>query len=363
MIAKITRMATAKGLAEYLHGVGRNEEHVYAGKPGGAVIGGTVGELGVRDGSKWAKTMHVIGGRRSDIKKTIWHCSLRNPPIDRILSDVEWADAAQSLLEELGADHLPWVAVRHGEDHIHVAVCRIADDGTVWKGSHDRRRAQRACAEIEEQLGLAKAPRRRDHTSVQAADSQITQGEYGKAQREGKAPQRVVLTEKVTAARDAAKGMGTNAFEAECSTLGVVAVVNKATTGTISGYRFQLAEESLAPGEEALTFKASQLHKGLAWKALGAALGNHNPEPPPRTVTAVPAVVDQKIEQHHEVWRTRRTVVERLRDAEVHLRKFVSELRSAWRGRPLTAADLKKQSREAYGAPPSLQKSDNEIER
>ncbi len=51
--------------------------------------------------------------------------------------------------------------VRHANDHVHVVVCRVSDEGTVWHGRNDRRAAQSACTRLELEHGLQTAPRRR----------------------------------------------------------------------------------------------------------------------------------------------------------------------------------------------------------
>ena len=52
--------------------------------------------------------------------------------------------------------------VRHADDHVHVVVCRVSDEGTMWHGRNDRRAAQSACTRLELEHGLQTAPRRRE---------------------------------------------------------------------------------------------------------------------------------------------------------------------------------------------------------
>ena len=52
--------------------------------------------------------------------------------------------------------------VRHADDHVHVVVCRVSDEGKVWHGRNDRRAAQSACTRLELEHGLQTAPRRRE---------------------------------------------------------------------------------------------------------------------------------------------------------------------------------------------------------
>lgn len=275
MIAAISRMGSAATLAQYLHGPGRNNEHRYGGRPGGAVIAGTAGPHGLTDGMTWAKDFHRAAAGGSDrVRRPIWHCSLRAAPTDRIMTEREWRQIAAEFTEAMGIEHLPWVAVRHGDDHIHLAVCRVADDGKVWTGSNDRRAAQQARAAIEKAHQLVEAPRLRSRAR-RGPDSQIRAGEHGKALRTGKTPQRVVLAEKVIAVSQVAAGRGREVFEAECARVGIKPTANVASgTGRMAGYTFA---DLAVPDPERLVFKASQLHKCLSWTQLAPILDQAPP--------------------------------------------------------------------------------------
>lgn len=271
MIAAISRMGSAAALARYLHGPGRHNEHRYQGRPGGAVIAGTACARGALDGTTWAKDFHrTAAGADSDrVRRSIWHCSLRAAPTDRAMDDAEWRTIAHEFVGALGIEALPWVAIRHGDDHVHLAVCRVGDDGRVWAGQHDRRLAQQACTAIEQIHQLVKAPRLRSRTR-RSEESQIRSGEHGKAQRTGQTPQRVVLAEKVIAVVQNAAGRGRDGFEAECARMGITAAANVASgTGRMSGYTFT---DTSVPEADRLVFKASQLHKCLSWTQLASVL-------------------------------------------------------------------------------------------
>lgn len=166
MIAKITRGERVGDIAAYLHGPGKANEHLWrdeqgARHRGGVVIASNIGANGHTEPTRWAKDLRAAQHTRPDITRPIWHASLRAAPGDRRLGDGTWADAAQSFMEDMGLAHHPWVAVRHGEDHIHIVASRISDDGGVWHGRNDRRAAQTACTALERQHGLYEAPRRR----------------------------------------------------------------------------------------------------------------------------------------------------------------------------------------------------------
>lgn len=279
MIAKITKGVRFSGLAVYLHGPGTANEHIYAGKSGGAVIGGNLGAEGDLQGARWAGLLREAAATRPEIDRPVWHVSLRNPPSDRTLSDGEWAMAGQDFAQKMGFEDKPWVMVRHGEDHVHLVVCRVGFDGRVWSRSDDRYKAQRACTAIEADLGLAVAPRESVRASRREADHQISGGEWRRGMRQEKAPQRVVLAEAVRQAAQAATGGGRAGFEVALARVGVEHQVNVASTGRVSGYRFHLPGHVDTAGE-AVWFRASQLDKALSWSRLAPTLEGPLPAGP-----------------------------------------------------------------------------------
>ncbi len=282
MIAKITRGADPGRIGAYLHGPGRAEEHVYAGRLGGAVIAGTVPVLEPRASSEWVGEMRAAITRRPDITRPVWQASLRSAPGDRVLGDAEWADAAQGFATSMGfADH-PWVAVRHGPDHVHVVVSRVDHAGAVWHGRFDRRLAQQACARLEVEHRLTVAPRsravdvppgQRQVVGGGPADGQLTQKEWRRAVATDTTPTRVLITERVHTAARLAAGRGRAAFETELGAVGVAYVANEASTGRMNGYRFADPTHQ-DPAGEPVWFKASQLDKTLSWAALSKRLAD-----------------------------------------------------------------------------------------
>jgi hypothetical protein len=61
-------------------------------------------------------------------------------PVDRTLSDADWADIAQEYMHQIGLDRrddlrgVRWVAVRHAEDHVHVVATLARQDGSRPRG-------------------------------------------------------------------------------------------------------------------------------------------------------------------------------------------------------------------------------------
>ena len=276
MIASITRGKDAGALGVYLHGPGRHNEHAYNNRVHGMVIAGSVAVTDPTKPGQWVANMRRAYKGRDDVARPVWQCSLRTAPEDRRLSDTEWADAAQTFAERLGFAEHPWVAVRHADDHIHLAVSRVAHDGRVWQGQHDYRHAQTARRELEATYGLAQTATHRTVASERTDITQVKPGEYRMYTEAGHAAPRVVLAESVLAAANTTAGQGRAAFEAELTDRGVQFMVNQAATGTVSGYRFAVHTDDAG---EPVWFKASQLDKKLAWRQLSRVV---EPLPPVR---------------------------------------------------------------------------------
>ena len=265
MIASITRGKDAGALGVYLHGPGRHNEHAYNNRVHGMVIAGSVAVTDPTRAGQWVANMRRAYKGRDDVSRPVWQCSLRTAPGDRRLSDAEWADAAQTFAERLGFEQHPWVAVRHADDHIHLAVSRVAHDGRVWQGQHDYRHAQAARRELEVTYGLEQTATRRTVRSERTSITQVKPGEYRMYAEAGHHAPRVALAESVLAAANTTAGQGRAAFEAELTDRGIQFVVNQAATGTVSGYRFAAHTDD---NNELVWFKASQLDKKLAWRQL-----------------------------------------------------------------------------------------------
>ena len=191
MIPRITHGADAAGLVRYLLGRGRHDEHtlpqVIAAAPGvSAPIGAPLTGEDARSLAFDLDLPHRLYGTEVPVKVKqpdgsmlrqdahVWHLSLSLAPGDPTLSDEHWAEIVTGAIHRLGfdADPLtgragcPWVAIRHGAnrsgcDHVHVAVSRVRDDGTVAKNWNDRLKLGSYAAEIEDRHGLTVVAGRR----------------------------------------------------------------------------------------------------------------------------------------------------------------------------------------------------------
>ena len=79
-------------------------------------------------------TKPAVAGEGKAPAGPVWHCSLRNHADDRVLTDAEWAQVVAEVMDATGiAPHgdeggCRWVAVRHAEDHVHIAAVLVRQD-------------------------------------------------------------------------------------------------------------------------------------------------------------------------------------------------------------------------------------------
>jgi hypothetical protein len=139
--------------------------------------------------------------------RPVWHCAMRAAPGDRMLSDDEWAVIAHEVMHRTGLapygqqdEAVRWIAVRHGDDHVHLVAMLARQDGGKPSLSWERYKVRAACLAAEQRYGLGStAPA--DHTAARRP----ARAENEKAARRGleEAP-RITLRRHVTTAAAAA---------------------------------------------------------------------------------------------------------------------------------------------------------------
>ena len=113
--------------------------------------------------------------------------------MDRDLSDEEWAKVARETVRQLGFDaggaQAPcrWVAVRHGRseagnDHVHLVVNLVREDGKVASTRNDFKRLSALCTDMERRYGLSAVEGRANKTAMPG----LTRAEAEKARRTGR---------------------------------------------------------------------------------------------------------------------------------------------------------------------------------
>ncbi|WP_234031374.1 relaxase/mobilization nuclease domain-containing protein [Mycetocola zhujimingii] len=176
------------GLMVYLAGGGRHnehqEQHLVAGdsailtmygfdqldKATALKIAHDLDEPRTRLGVNVTRTARITDPETGVVSTTqvdanVWHCSLSLRAKEGQLSDEKWGAIAQDFADRMGFTEASgkapcrWVAVRHGlstngNDHVHIAVSLVREDGTKATTHNDFAKAQKVCRDLERDYGL-----------------------------------------------------------------------------------------------------------------------------------------------------------------------------------------------------------------
>ncbi|MFC8791922.1 relaxase family protein [Streptomyces cinereoruber] len=180
---------------------------------------------------------------------TVWHCPVRAAPEDPLLTDAQWADIARRIVAAAGIapegdeEACRWVAVRHADDHIHIAATLVRQDGRRPRRDHDIRAVQREARKIEADLGL-----RRLNPGDGTAAKRPTSKEHFKAKRQGQdTTTREILRTRV---RQAVAAASTETeFFALLEATGVAVRPKTGPSGDVLGYSVALPGDLNKHGE------------------------------------------------------------------------------------------------------------------
>ena len=250
----------------YLFGPGRHNEHTdphlvaawieRAPDPGHHPARHTVGKLAARLD---LPIKALRPNQRPEVKYL--HIPIRTAPGDRQLTDGEWASVARrvltagGLLVEGDSQGPRWIAVRHADDHIHLLVGLVRQDGRMpEQPRYWINKMRREVDRVEHDLGL-RLVRRGDGTAAKRAGHR----EHFKARRQHRLPERVRLR---TAVREAlAASASVEELVAHLAEHGVLADVARKPSGDIRGVNFAHQPE---PGAEPVWFSGSRLAPDLS---------------------------------------------------------------------------------------------------
>ncbi|MGW7469539.1 relaxase/mobilization nuclease domain-containing protein [Streptomyces xantholiticus] len=270
MIANITKGKKAVGALVYDFGPGRRDEHINPRIVAGNVTGTPL---------QVARAIDHTARQRPEITAPIWRCSLSLPDEDGILPDTQWAAVADKFIAEMGFASAPWVAVRHGDDHIHLTVSRVDWNGQLLTDRWDYRRAREVADVLEEEHGLVRARDRFKAEGPQVRNNELEAANRRRGPDAAVPPEREELRRLVREVRDAAAGLGREAFESGLADAGVDFRANVASTGRMNGYSFSLPRWTDGSGAQ-IWVPASKVAKDLKWAQLEKVIG----ELPPTTV-------------------------------------------------------------------------------
>ncbi|MFG3025194.1 relaxase/mobilization nuclease domain-containing protein [Streptomyces sp. NPDC048254] len=288
MIAAIKPAGSnTRGLLAYLYGPGRQDEHldphIVAGfamlsmPDPGRDENATLTEL-----ARYLDEPVRLRNSEFGCKVTdhAWHCPVRAAPEDRYLSDAEWGEIAQRIVEAAGiappGDDLAcrWIAVRHADDHIHVLATTVREDGRRPKLHDSGLRVGDACREIEKDYGLRRL-KKGDSTGTRRP----TQAEMHKAERLGwEQPSPEWLQDRIRAAIPHV----TNAeeFIAYLEADGVEVQVRRGPSGDLLGYAAGRPGDVNEAGEQ-IYHPGSKIAPDLSLPKIKARLESSRPEEHP----------------------------------------------------------------------------------
>lgn len=165
MIATVQRHWQAESLLRHLYQPERRDPHglphLVTGSQDPASLEPERSSTGSRNIARLAGWLHALlppPGQGSE--QPIWHCTVRAHPQDRPLSDAQWAQVATDIMDSTrlaprrDSRAVRWIAVRHGRDHVHLVARLARQDGTPAEIAGSATRAQAACHEAEDRLGL-----------------------------------------------------------------------------------------------------------------------------------------------------------------------------------------------------------------
>ena len=262
MIGKTKRGSQFRALAVYLYGPGKRNEHT---SPRSIATGNTFVLFDTR-WWEWVEEMDYCAALRPRISTPVWHTSLSAAPGDRPLSDTQWAQLATEYMQAMQLGGHPWVAVRHGDNHIHVVACRVNSDGEAWKGSYDYYKSMKALRAIERRHRLTIVDDTYQPDEPRMAQASIAERESA-ARRGKRDPERALLRDALSQALDAAQYRGAQAFETELQQRGVQTQRVLGRGERLRGYLVTMPGWVDKEGKE-IWLRTAQVDKQLGWRYL-----------------------------------------------------------------------------------------------
>lgn len=291
MIGKVLRGDNIAGLLRYLYGPGKSEEHVNP-----RLVAGWRGPLAelepivrqTKNGDSYRSYRHLTKLLKAPVEalgadgydKYVWHCVMRAAPEDPQLSDAQWGEIAREVMHHTGLSPrgqesraVRWVAVRHADDHIHIAATLARADGGKPRVWNDFYRVREACRMVEERYGL-----RMTAPGDRTAARRPTRAEMEKARRQGWAePERVLLRRRVSAAAAGAATAEQFFHHLEASGVQVSTRMDTAVPGKACGYAVAFPRQRA--GVEPVWLSGGQLAADLTLPKLQRRWGDSGPVP------------------------------------------------------------------------------------
>ncbi|PRZ11718.1 relaxase/mobilization nuclease domain-containing protein [Nesterenkonia sandarakina] len=309
MMPNVTRGGRMAGLVMYLAGPGRANEHTnpqliaghdmvtFAVEPGRALSADDALDIAnILDFSRKQHGTRVLVSERefdeargeyvTTGKKDahVWHASLSLKAEEGELAREKWAEVAHDFVEKMGfidpegVKTSRWAAIHHGaskngNDHIHIAVQLVREDGTKADVRHDFKRAQRVSNEIEKKHGLTVLASR-EHGYGISGDKPA---ELARAQdRDSGMTERAELRRRARTCLATASSQGEYIRHLQDLGVHVQPRFAKGDRNTIAGYRLAFPSASKDQGGDGrqIWYSPSKLDRSLAWPRIEERYGD-----------------------------------------------------------------------------------------
>lgn len=244
-----------KGMQKIKVGTGFRGVLNYAlDKDKGEIIGGNMsGETPKELAAEFGYSRRM----RQEIKKPVWHNSLRLPEGEKLDRD-KWITIADRYMQKMGFNESHQrTYVLHDDkagQHIHIIASRIDLTGKLYLGQNENLKSTQIIAHLEKVHNLTPTKQHRDPEALNRKT--ITAGEKGIETRTGEIPARTQLQtiiDKATADKPRFPEFVNRLHSAE------VSILPSGKTGTPQGVSFEYNGQA---------FKGSDLGKSYAWKQL-----------------------------------------------------------------------------------------------
>jgi hypothetical protein len=254
VLARGTNLA---GLLYYLFGPGKSCEHIsphlVAGWRHPAELEPPQGPGGRRDFRMLTGLMEaplaILGDRAP--AKPVWHCVVRAAPGDPNLGDGAWMRIAAEVMHRTGLSRhgeedegVPWAAVHHGDNHIHIVATLARQDRRRPHLHNDYYRIGEALRDMEAEYGLVIVAR-----ADRTATKRPTRAEQEKAVGRPE-PARVTLQRQVAAVAAGTRSEPEFFAALEKRGLRVRLRHSARNPGEVTGYAVGLPGDVTAAGEQ-----------------------------------------------------------------------------------------------------------------
>lgn len=251
MIGKLIKGKGARGVINYVFA---ELDQKGEPRPRVAIVGGTFAGRNPRELAAEFGALHKL---RPTIGKHVIHECLRLPEGDTEPSDKTWNAIAQMWCVEMGIDD--FVAVAHGDGHIHIAASRIKRDGSVVSDQHDYKRSEAAIRKIELAFGLTVV----ESSHLLNGDAAIdhhkapTRGQMTYNEITGDIPPAMFVAAVVDDILD--RGVTAASFVEQVEAAGIKIHPNIASTGRMNGFAYEV---------DGVRVTSKAMGRGFTWKNL-----------------------------------------------------------------------------------------------